>query len=72
MREKHSPIVEWRFEESIYGVKPERRSIFFAVGPSPEVTQPKNEGKERAENIENSYALLFVFAVSRQSLPERN
>jgi len=62
--------VEWRIEESIYGVQSERRNIFSAGGPSPEVPQSENEGKQRAKNIEDGGALLFVFAVSCQAFFE--
>jgi hypothetical protein len=34
-------------------VLPERRSIFSAGRPSPEVSHPENKGKQRAKSIEN-------------------
>ena len=54
--------MEWRIEESIYGVQSERRNIFSAGGPSPEVPQSENEGKQRAKNIEDGGALVPVLA----------
>jgi hypothetical protein len=63
--------VERGVEESVNGIRSKGRSVFFALGPPPEVTLAEYESKQGAENIKDSEALLFSFVESRDSFSKR-